>query len=65
MSIESFGTERDDIQGNRFQKLKMKTGEEYRIGIIYFDDDIPKRASEADVIITGESTNSYFGKRWT
>lgn len=39
MSIESFGTERDDIQGNRFQKLKMKTGEEYRIGIIYFDDE--------------------------
>ena len=39
MGVESFGTEREDIQGGRFQKLKMKTGDEIRCGIIYFDDD--------------------------
>lgn len=38
MAIESFGTERDDIKGNRFQKLKMKTGDEIRCGILFFDE---------------------------
>lgn len=38
MSVETFGTERDDIQGNRFKKLKMKTGDEIRCGILYFDE---------------------------
>lgn len=37
MSVESFGTERDDIQGNRFQKLKMKKDDELRVGVLYFD----------------------------
>lgn len=39
MAIESFGTERDDIKGNRFQKLKMKTGDELRVGVLFFDED--------------------------
>lgn len=38
MAVESFGTERDDIQGNRFNKLKMKTDDEIRCGVIFFDD---------------------------
>jgi hypothetical protein len=37
MAVESFGTNRDDIQGNRFKKLKMKTGDELRCGVLYFD----------------------------
>jgi hypothetical protein len=39
MTVESFGTERDDIQGNRFQKLKMKTDDEIRAGIVFFDEE--------------------------
>jgi hypothetical protein len=39
MAVESFGTERDDIQGSRFQKLKMKTDDELRCGVIFFDED--------------------------
>jgi len=39
MAVESFGTERDDIQGNRFQKLKMKTDDEIRCGVVFFDEE--------------------------
>jgi hypothetical protein len=39
MAIEEFGTEREDIQGNRFQKLKMKAGDEIRCGVLYFDGE--------------------------
>jgi len=35
--IESFGTERDDIQGNKFQKYKGKAGNTDRVGIIPFE----------------------------
>lgn len=38
MAVESFGTEREDIQGNKFQKLKMKTDDELRCGVIFFDE---------------------------
>lgn len=38
MAVESFGTERDDIKGNRFQKLKMKTGDEIRCAVLFFDE---------------------------
>jgi hypothetical protein len=37
--IENFGTERDDIQSRSFKKLKMKTGDEIRCGILYFDEN--------------------------
>jgi hypothetical protein len=39
MTVESFGTEREDIQGNRFNKLKMKTDDEIRCGVIFFDEE--------------------------
>jgi hypothetical protein len=39
MAVESFGTEREDIQGNRFNKLKMKTDDELRCGVIFFDEE--------------------------
>ena len=38
MAVESFGTERDDIQGNRFKKLKMETDDEIRCGVLFFDE---------------------------
>jgi hypothetical protein len=37
MAIESFGTERDDIQGSKFQKYKGKAGNTDRVGIIPFE----------------------------
>lgn len=39
MAVETFGADRDDIKGGKFPKLKMKTGEVERVGIVYFDDD--------------------------
>ncbi|MBD3261269.1 MAG: hypothetical protein GF334_06225 [Candidatus Altiarchaeales archaeon] len=36
-SVESFGLDRDDIQPNKFQRFKMKGGQQERIGIIYAD----------------------------
>lgn len=38
MAVESFGTEREDIQGNRFKKLKMETDEDIRCGVLFFDE---------------------------
>lgn len=38
MAVESFGTEREDIGGDRFKKLKLKKDEEVRVGIIFFDE---------------------------
>jgi hypothetical protein len=37
MAIESFGTERDDIQGSKFQKYKGKAGNTDRVGLIPFE----------------------------
>ena len=36
--IESFGTERDDIQGSKFQKYKGKDGRTDLVGLILFPD---------------------------
>lgn len=38
MAIESFGTERDDIHGSKFQKYKGKEGNTDQVGIIPFPD---------------------------
>lgn len=38
MAVESFGTEREDIQGNRFKKLKMETDDDIRCGVLFFDE---------------------------
>jgi hypothetical protein len=37
MAIESFGTEREDIQGSKFQKYKGKAGQTDRVGILPFE----------------------------
>jgi len=42
MAIEEFGTERDDIEPNKFKKYKGKKGNEDRVGILY-PGDVPKK----------------------
>jgi hypothetical protein len=37
MAIESFGTERDDIQGSKFQKYKGKANQTDRVGLIPYE----------------------------
>lgn len=61
MAVESFGTERDDIQGNRFQKLKMKTDDEIRAGIVYFDEEGKKMFLGAKVH-TGKDMKTFICK---
>lgn len=38
MSVEIFGTNRDDIQSKKYNKLKLKAGEELRAGIVFHDN---------------------------
>lgn len=58
-NLESFGADRDDIEGQRFRKYKNKEGNTDRIGIVYEDPKVMFKGLKAHF------SEKYFGCKST